>query len=368
VPHLFEPLTLRGVTSRNRIWLAPMCQYAVEKQDGVPVDWHLVQLGARAVGGFGLVMTEATAVSPEGRISPQDTGLWNGPQAEAWTGVVDFVHRQGALAGVQLAHAGRKAGSSTGSPWFVPDNARPEAAWQTIGPSPVAWNGFAAPLEMDTTAIRRVVDDFAVSAARADAVGFDVIELHGAHGYLLHEFLSPITNRRSDEYGGSLTNRARFMIEVVDAVRAAISDRKALAVRVSATDWIEGGWDPEECVELVGMLSEHGVDLVDASSGGLDERQRIPVGPGYQIGFAEQIRTATGVPTGAVGIITEPADAEAIIAAGKADVVSIGRAALREPAWPLRAAHELGVPPSQAPYQSVHLRGAWRPADATLER
>ncbi|MET0450385.1 MAG: NADH:flavin oxidoreductase/NADH oxidase [Mycobacterium sp.] len=365
---LFTPLTLRGATSRNRIWLPPMCQYAVTERDGVPTDWHLVQLGARAVGGFGLVMAEATAVTPQGRISPEDPGLWNDQQAKAWARIVEFVHDQGALAGVQLAHAGRKAGSSTGAPWFDAGTPEPTAAWETIAPSALSWNGFPAPRTMDIPDIAAVITAFAAAAQRAAAAGFDVIELHGAHGYLLHEFLSPLTNIRDDAYGGSFANRARFLIEVVDAVRDAVSDGTALVVRLSATDWIDGGWELDECIALAVRLRDHGVDLIDASSGGLDERQIIPVAPGYQVDFATQIRAGAGIPTGAVGLITEPAQAEEVIASGRADVVSIGRAALREPAWPLRAAFELGLPRSEAPYHLAHLRGAWRPTGTLLER
>jgi 2,4-dienoyl-CoA reductase-like NADH-dependent reductase (Old Yellow Enzyme family) len=365
---LFSPFTIRGVTTRNRIWLAPMCQYSVTERDGVPTDWHLVQLGARAVGGFGLVMTEAAGVSPEGRISPEDTGLWNDRQTEAWSRIVSFVHAQGAMAGVQLAHAGRKAGSSSGAPWFDPVTTGRVAAWETIGPSALSWNGFPPPREMDTADIEAVVAAFADAARRADEAGFDVIELHAAHGYLIHEFLSPLSNRRDDAYGGSAANRERFLIEVVTAVRAVLPDEKALVVRLSATDWVDGGWGLEDCVELAAQLADHGVDLIDASSGGLDERQKIPLGPGYQVGFAEGIRAKAAVPTGAVGLICDPVEAEAVIASGRADVVSIGRAALREPAWPLRAAHELGVSRSEAPYQPAHLKGAWRPAGTPLER
>ncbi|MCE0765057.1 NADH:flavin oxidoreductase/NADH oxidase [Pseudonocardia kujensis] len=361
---LFTPFTLRGVTSRNRIWLAPMCQYSVTAEDGVPTDWHLAHLGTRAAGGFGLVMTEATGVTPEGRISPRDTGLWNDRQTAAWARIVGFVHEQGAAAGVQLAHAGRKGGSSNGSWWFgsrVP-------AWETIAPSAVVWNGFPAPRAMDVADIEAVVRAFAESARRADQAGFDVVELHGAHGYLLHEFLSPLSNLRTDGYGGSFANRIRFLVEVVDATRAALPDEKALVVRLSATDWIDGGWDVAETVELAALLRDHGVDLVDASSGGLDERQQIPVGPGYQVDFAQEIRAKSGVPTGAVGLLTDPAQAEDVIVTGRADVVSIGRAALREPAWPLRAAHELGLSRFEAPYPPAYAKGAWRPADAPAER
>ncbi|MGD9959365.1 NADH:flavin oxidoreductase/NADH oxidase [Nocardioides sp.] len=363
---LFSPLTIRGVTTRNRIWLAPMCQYAVSARDGVPTDWHLTHLGARAAGGFGLVMTEAAGVTAQGRISPQDVGLWNDRHTEAWARIVRFIHEQGATAGVQLAHAGRKAGSSSGSAWFDP--AAGVADWETIGPSALPWNGFPPPRVMSRSDIQEVVAAFADAARRADEAGFEVVEVHGAHGYLLHEFLSPLSNHREDEYGGSPTNRARFLVEVVTAVRAALPRDKVLVVRLSATDWIDGGWTPEDCVELVARLSDYGVDLVDASSGGLDDRQVIPVGPGYQIGFAEQIRAGADIRTGAVGFITDPVEAEAVIAAGRADIVSIGRAALRDPSWPLRAAHELGVSRSEAPYPIPYLKGAWRPEGAALER
>lgn len=365
---LFTPFTIRGITTRNRIWLAPMCQYSVTERDGVPTDWHLVHLGARATGGFGLVMTEAAGVSPKGRISPEDTGLWNDPQTEAWSRIVSFIHDQGAVAGVQLAHAGRKAGSSSGAPWFNPGVIGRVAAWETIGPSALSWNGFPAPRMMDISDVEAVVTAFAHSARRADQAGFDVVELHAAHGYLIHEFLSPLSNQRTDRYGGSPANRARFLLEIVGAVRAALPDDKALVVRLSATDWVDGGWGPDDCVELAAQLPAYGVDLVDASSGGLDERQAIPLGPGYQIGFAEEIRKKSGIATGAVGLITDPADAEAVISSGRADIVSIGRAALRESAWPLRAAHELGVPRTAAPYPPAYSKGAWRPADTPPER
>jgi 2,4-dienoyl-CoA reductase-like NADH-dependent reductase (Old Yellow Enzyme family) len=363
---LFEPLKLRGVTTRNRIWLAPMCQYMVHNRDGVPTDWHLTHLGARAVGGFGLVMTEATAVAPQGRISWEDTGLWNSRQTQAWARIVRFIHEQGAAAGVQLAHAGRKGGSSNGASWVDP--AAGVAAWQSIGPSPVAFNQFPAPRAMTVTDIKAVVDAFAAAAHRADEAGFDVIELHGAHGYLIHSFLSPLSNQRDDEYGGSFANRVRLLFEVVDAVRAALPYEKALVVRLSATDWIDGGWAPDDTVELATQLNDRAVDLIDASTGGLDARQDIPLGPGYQVQFAEQIRAKTGARTGAVGLITDPAEAEAVIASGKSDIVSIGRPALREPYWPLRAAHELGIPRSEAPYPPAYLKGAWRPLGTALER
>lgn len=368
MPALFTPFTLRGVTTRNRIWLAPMCQYSVTECDGVPTDWHLVHLGARATGGFGLVMTEAAGVTPDGRISPQDTGMWNDRQCEAWARIVGFIHSQGAAAGIQLAHAGRKAGSSSGAPWFNPSATGRAAAWPTVGPSALSWNGFPEPRVMDTSDIAAVVAAFAEAARRADLAGFDVVELHAAHGYLIHEFLSPLSNHRDDAYGGSPAGRARFLLEVVQAVRAALSAEKALVVRLSATDWVDGGWCLDDCIELAAQLPALGVDLVDASSGGLDERQNIALGPGYQVPFADEIRARAHVPTGAVGLISDPVDAEKVLDSGRADVVSIGRAALREPAWPLRAAHELGVPRSGAPYPPAYSKGAWRPADVPLER
>lgn len=358
MPALFDPITLRGLTVRNRIWLAPMCQYAVDARDGVPTDWHLVHLGSRATGGFGLVLTEAAAVLPEGRISPQDVGIWDDAQAQAWERIVGFLHAQGAAAGVQLAHAGRKA--SIEAPWrgggTVPAD---EGGWPSVGPSATAFGRLAEPLALDAAGLRGVVDAFAAAAARADAAGFDTVELHGAHGYLLHQFLSPLANRRDDAYGGSFENRVRLLLEVVDAVRGVVPERKPVLVRLSATDWVDGGWSVEETCEVSGLLVEHGVDLVDVSSGGLDPRQQIDLGPGYQVPFAAQVRAKAGIATGAVGLITEPGQAQQVLDDGAADVVLLARAALREPAWPLRAAHELGVPAAQAPYPVQYERGAW---------
>ncbi|MBW0103261.1 NADH:flavin oxidoreductase/NADH oxidase [Pseudonocardia sp. KRD291] len=356
---LFEPITLRGVTARNRIWLSPMCQYAVDAQDGVPTDWHLVHLGARATGGFGAVVTEAAAVVPEGRISPQDAGLWNDAQAGAWARIVEFLHAHGATAGVQLAHAGRK--SSAHAPWrghgTIPVV---DGGWEPSGPSPLAFGDFAVPRALDHADIAGVIAAFAASARRADAAGFDVVELHGAHGYLLHQFLSPLSNDRDDEYGGSFDNRARLLLETVDAVRAVWPDRKPLLVRLSATDWVDGGWSAADSVELSSRLAGRGVDLVDVSSGGLDPRQEITLGPGYQVPFARDVRAGAGVATGAVGLITDPKQADDVLTTGAADVVLLARAALREPSWPLRAAHELGVPVEDAPYPVNYTRGAWR--------
>ena len=353
---LFEPITLRGMTTRNRIWLAPMCQYS--SVDGFPDDWHLVHLGARATGGFGLVMTEASAVVPEGRISPQDAGIWKDEQAEAWRRVVDFVHAQGAPIGVQLAHAGRKA--STYRPWDPRAGtvASDDGGWEAVSPSDVPFEGYAAPAALTVDQVAEVVRAFAEAARRAVSVGFDTVEIHAAHGYLLHQFLSPLSNRRDDHYGGSFENRTRLVLEVVDAVRAELPASAPLLVRISGTDWIDGGWDLEQSRRLGVLLKEHGVDLVDVSSGG-NAPASIPLEPGYQVPLSAAVREG-GIATGAVGLITDPEQAEKILANGEADVVLLARAALREPAWPLRAAHELGVPFEEAPWPDQYLRGRWR--------
>jgi 2,4-dienoyl-CoA reductase-like NADH-dependent reductase (Old Yellow Enzyme family) len=349
MPSLFDPVTLRGVTARNRIWLAPMCQYSVDRADGVPGSWHLVHLGARATGGFGLVMTEATAVSPAGRITPRDVGIWNDEQALAWQRIVEFVVAQGASPAVQLAHAGRKA--STAAPWngggYLPPH---EGGWLPAGPSPLAYQGLAVPKELTSADIERLVASFADAARRAIDAGFAVVELHAAHGYLLHEFLSPLSNNRKDGYGGCFDNRVRLTLEVVDAIRGVLPDQTPLLVRLSATDWVDGGWSLDDTVRLSSLLAEHGVDLVDLSSGGNDRRQHIPVQPGYQVPFARAVRREARLPTAAVGLITEPKQAQAILDEESADVVLLARAALRESAWPLRAAAELGVPPAEVPY------------------
>ncbi|MEO5853293.1 MAG: NADH:flavin oxidoreductase/NADH oxidase [Nocardioides sp.] len=351
---LFDPITLRSLTVRNRIWLSPMCQYSAV--DGVPDDWHLVHLGARATGGFGLVLTEAAGVTPEGRISPQDAGIWNDEQAEAWSRIFAFAHAQGAATGVQLAHAGRKA--STYRPWADSSGTVPaeEGGWTTSAPSTVAFDGYAEPAAMTLDEIADVVTAFADAAVRSLAAGADTVEIHAAHGYLLHQFLSPLSNRRDDDYGGSFENRVRLVLETVDAVRGVLPDSAPLLVRISGTDWLEGGWDLEQSTRLGGPLREHGVDLVDVSSGG-NARASIPVGPGYQVALAAGVRSA-GIATGAVGMITEPAQAEQVLASGQADVVLLARAALREPAWPLRAAHELGVAVDDAPWPDQYARAA----------
>ena len=337
---LFSPLTLRGTTFPNRAWVSPMCQYS--SQDGLPTDWHLVHLGSLARGGAGLVLTEATAVTPEGRISPQDAGIWNDAQAQAYEPIVRFIHDQGAVAGIQLAHAGRKG--STRAPWlgrgYVPIE---DGGWVTVGASPVGYAEWPAPIELDGPALAELVEAWAAAARRADTAGFDVVEIHAAHGYLLHQFLSPLSNQRADGYGGDLAGRGRLLLEIVDAVRAAWPEDKPLFVRVSATDWVAGGLDVDEVAELSRVLVDHGVDLIDVSSGGNSPDQKIVIEPGYQVPFAEQIRARSGLPVAAVGLITEPEQAEKILAGDSADAVLLARAVLREPTWPQRAAFELGT-------------------------
>lgn len=336
---LFSPLTLRGRTARNRLWVAPMCQYSAV--DGVPQEWHRTHLVQFAVGGAGIVIAEATAVSPEARISPDDTGLWNDAQVAAWAPITAAVRANGALAGVQLGHAGRKA--STWSPFAGHRGSVPLAAggWTTVAPSAVAFDGYAVPIAMDAAAIEKVVADFAAAARRAVAAGFDVIEIHAAHGYLLHEFLSPLSNLRDDEYGGSLENRARLLLRIVDAVRDAAPDA-LLFVRFSASDWAEGGWDVEETTTVARWASERGADFFDISSGGLVAHQRIATGPGYQVGFAAAVRRGAEKPVSAVGLITTGAQAEQILASGDADAIMAGREWLRDPHFALRASTELG--------------------------
>jgi 2,4-dienoyl-CoA reductase-like NADH-dependent reductase (Old Yellow Enzyme family) len=323
--HLFSPIQLRTVTARNRIWISPMCQYSVFKEDGVATSWHMVHLGSRAVGGAGLIIVEATAVEARGRISARDLGLWNEEQAAALAPVVSFMTEHGAVPVIQLAHAGRKAG--------VPG---------AIAPSAVAFEKMPVPQEMGAAEIEAVLSGFERSARFAVEAGFQGIELHGAHGYLLHEFLSPISNQRTDEYGGNLENRSRLLREVVQVVRGALPGSLPLFVRISASDWIEGGWDIDESVELSRMLAGLGVDLIDASSGGLSLAQQVRIGPGYQVPFAERIRREAGIPTAAVGLITDAEQADAIVREGKADAVLIARASLRNPYWPIHAARQLG--------------------------
>lgn len=337
---LFTPVQVRKTTIRNRAWVAPMCQYSAV--DGVPNDWHLVHLGSFARGGAGLVITEASAVSPEGRISPADAGIWNDTQRDAWARIVAFLREQGATPGMQLAHAGRKA--STRAPFdgrgSVPAD---EGGWETVAPSAVAYPGYDTPRELTGAEIDQVVEDFVAAAGRALDAGFEVLEVHAAHGYLIHQFLSPLSNQRTDEYGGSFDNRVRLLLRVVEAVRAAVPESTPLLVRISATDWVEGGWDADDSVALAKLLREADVDLIDVSTGG-NAPAEIPVEPGYQVAYARRIRAEADIPTGAVGLITEPKQAEEILTDGAADVVLLARAMLRDPHWALRAAHELGVP------------------------
>lgn len=337
---LFEPLRLREVEFRNRIWISPMCQYS--SVDGMPTDWHMVHLGSRAVGGAGLVVVEATAVSPEGRISPSDSGIWSDAQAEAFKPITRFIREQGSRAGIQLAHAGRKA--STAEPWnggkMVSEEDR---GWQVLAPSAVRFDAdYPMPAAMTGSDIRKVIGDFVAAARRAVEAGFEVIEIHAAHGYLLHEFLSPLSNRRTDEYGGDLENRMRFPLQVAEAVRSEVPEALPVFVRISATDWTPDGWDLEQSVEFSTRLKEIGIDLVDVSSGGNVPDAKIEIGPGYQVPFAREIRRTAGIATSAVGLITEPKQAEEILQEGSADAVMIARESLRDPYFPIRAAQELG--------------------------
>ena len=340
---LLDPLTIRDVTFANRVFVSPMCQYS--SASGYANDWHLVHLGSRAVGGAGLVLTEATAVLPQGRISPQDLGIWEDGHVEMLTKIVRFIHEQGSVAGMQLAHAGRKA--STSRPWeghnAVPES---EGGWtKVIAPSALPFSEtYPMPQELTAAGIREVTDAFAAAARRACQAGIRVVEIHAAHGYLIHEFLSPLSNRRTDEYGGSFENRTRLCREIVEAVRSAWPKELPLFIRISATDWVDGGWTLEESVRLVLELKELGVDLIDCSSGGNVPHAEIPVGPGYQTMFAERIRREAGIMTGAVGMITSPQQADQIIRTGQADAVIMAREFLRDPYWPLRAGRELKQP------------------------
>jgi 2,4-dienoyl-CoA reductase-like NADH-dependent reductase (Old Yellow Enzyme family) len=342
VPKLFEPLAVRGVTLRNRVAVSPMCMYSAS--EGLVGPWHLPHLGSRAVGGAGLVIAEATAVEARGRISPGCPGIWNDAQAAAWAPVAAFIKSQGAVPGIQLAHAGRKA--SAALPWNGGAHlTESEGGWPIVAPSAVAFGGALArvPDALDLGGIADLREAFVDAARRSLAAGFEWIELHAAHGYLLHQFLSPLSNRRTDGYGGSFDHRVRLLLEVVSDVRLAWPQSLPLAVRLSCTDWEPGGWDLEQSVALAGRLKDLGVDLVDCSSGGMTPTAKVPVGPGYQVPFAEAVR-GTGLLAGAVGMISEPAQAEAIIAEGRADLVLLARAFLRDPYWASHAARALGAP------------------------
>jgi 2,4-dienoyl-CoA reductase-like NADH-dependent reductase (Old Yellow Enzyme family) len=353
MPHLFSKLRMRDVDFANRIGVSPMCQYS--SVDGYANDWHFAHLAARAIGGAALVFTEAAAVTPEGRISPQDLGVWTERHFEPLERIARFVASQGARAGIQLAHAGRKG--STYRPG-AGQGAIPETAdgWRPVAPSPIAFSDtFANPDELTVNQIKTLQSAFALAAERAAAAGFDVIEIHAAHGYLIHEFLSPFSNRRVDAYGGSFENRTRFLRECVAAVRRSLPERCPLFVRISATDWAEGGWDIDQSVELARLLLALGVDVIDCSSGGNLEKADIPVGPGYQTPFAERIRREANIATAAVGMITGPAQADQIIRNDQADLVLLAREMLRDPYWPLHAAQELG---QIAPWPRQYLRAA----------
>jgi 2,4-dienoyl-CoA reductase-like NADH-dependent reductase (Old Yellow Enzyme family) len=348
---LFTPFQQRSVTLRNRVVVSPMCQYSCA--DGLADEWHLVHLGSRAIGGAGAVIAEATAVAPEGRISPADCGLWNDAQAQAFRPVSAFIKAHGAVPGIQLAHAGRKA--STAAPWHGGAPVGPDGdGWRTVAPSPLRFSGgYPEPHELAEGEIAELVAAFAAATRRSLAAGFEIVEVHMAHGYLLHQFLSPLTNRRNDAYGGDLEGRMRFPLQVARAVRGEWPETLPLWVRISATDWVEGGWDPAQSIALARHLAALGIDLIDCSSGGLVPHAHVPVAPGYQVPFAAAIRRGAGIATGAVGLITQSVQAEQILAAGDADVVLLARAFLRDPYWPLHAARELGA---AAPWPPQYLR------------
>ena len=339
---LFESITIRDLTVRNRVWVAPMCQYSAEERDGVPTEWHLVHYGARAAGGAGLVVVEATAVAPEGRISPWDTGIWDDEQADGWAYIVDFMHGQGAAVGIQLAHAGRKASiyrewSGRGS---VPLS---DGGWQTVSATDEAFTGYESPRKLETAEVSDIVKEFIAAARRSQDAGFDAIEIHAAHGYLIHQFLSPLTNQRDDIYGGDLENRARFLLEIVSGIRAEVGEGMPIMVRFSATDYVEGGWDETQTSTVAAWCAEAGADLFDISTGGLVTGVTIPSGPGYQVPIAQFVADRVDSPVAVVGQITTGAQAEEILQRGTVEVIMIGRAELRDPMWPFRAAHELGV-------------------------
>ena len=338
--HLFSPITFKSVTLKNRIAVSPMCQYS--SHEGFANYWHLVHLGARAIGGAGLIMTEATAVTPEGRISPQDLGIWSDEHINSLKEIVDFIEKHDAFAGIQLAHAGRKA--STKMPWDGRGMVdRKQGGWVPVAPSQIPFSSDSAiPKELSITDIQAVITAFARAAERALAAGFKVLEIHSAHGYLLHEFLSPLANQRTDQYGGVYENRIRFLLELIDAVKKVWPARLPLFVRISATDWVDGGWNLEDTLKLAPYLKEKGIDLIDTSSGGMVMNAPIPAGAGYQTMFAEQIRRKAEIATGAVGGIMSPSQADHIIRTGQADIVLIGREMLRNPYWPLKAAKKLG--------------------------
>lgn len=341
MPHLFKPLNIRELTFKNRIFVSPMCQYSA--MDGVPNDWHLVHLGSRAVGGAALIIAEATSISPEGRISHGDLGIWNDVQVNSFKKICNFIHEQGGIAGIQLAHAGRKA--STNLSWLRDENLEALHSWQTLAPSPIAFaEHYRVPKELSLSEIEMLIAQFVKAAERSLAAGFKVVEIHMAHGYLLHEFLSPISNKRTDIYGGPLENRMRLPLYVAEQVRKKWPSSLPVFVRISATDWLHSeGWTLQDSIEFSKKLKSLGVDLIDCSSGGNTPDAKIPIGPGYQVQFAEAIRKEASILSGAVGMITEARQANEIISTEKADVVLLARELLRDPYWPLHAAKVLGA-------------------------
>jgi 2,4-dienoyl-CoA reductase-like NADH-dependent reductase (Old Yellow Enzyme family) len=364
---LLEPISVRTMRFANRAWVAPMSQYSVRYGDGMPTDWHLIHYGAFAQGGFGLILTEAMAVNPVGRVTLQDVGLWSDLQVSGWRKLTDFVHGQRLTCsdgsktpvriGVQLSHSGRKGSSRR--PFPGEDSMAYEhgnIGWTTMGPSPIPYPGYTSPHELTTDEITRIIADFVAAAKRADRAGFDVLEINAAHGYLLHSFYSPLSNHRNDSYGGSFSNRVRLVREVTSAVRHVWHG--PLFVRIAATDWTLGGWDSNDAVSLAVLLRMDGADLIDVSSGG-NALTDVPAQPGYQMPFSKQIRQFAGVQTACGGLITSPKDASEFVKSEQTDAVLLGRVALREPHWPQRAAHELNVPLKYAPYQPQDLRGAW---------
>ena len=355
MPKLFEPIKLRELEVKNRIWISPMCQYSAENKDGMPGTWQQVHLGSRAIGGAGLILVEASGVAPEGRITPWCTGIWNDEQSAAWKTIVDICHSHGSKVAMQLAHAGRKASvhrewSGVGS---IPIS---EGGWQSVSATDVAFGDYAAPRRLTAAEIKDLVQAFAKAATRSVSAGFDAVEIHGAHGYLIHQFLSPLSNDRDDQYGGSLENRARLLMEVIAAVRNVIPETMPLFLRLSATDYAPGGWDPDQTAEVSGWATDAGVDLIDVSSGGIITGVKIPSGPGYQVPLAKHVSERIKKPVSAVGQITEGKQAEEILQSGAVDVILIGRASLRDPYWPLRAAHELGV---DVAWPKQYERGIW---------
>ena len=359
---ILELMTMRGLTARNRLWLPPMCMYTVEAQDGVVTDWHVVHYASRAVGGFGTVIVEATAVTPEGRLSPYDLGLWSDEQVAGQRRLVEAIHAGGALAGIQIGHGGRKSGTAPWRPKVEGARTGTLEGWELLAPSAIPYPEHAVPAELDESGINRIVEAFAAAARRAVEAGYDVVEIHGAHGYLIHEFRSPLSNQRTDSYGGSAENRQRFPLEVVRAVREAVGTDTVLDIRLSASDWADGGVTGEETAAFSRELVEAGVDVLHISSGG-NVPAAVPVGPGYQLPLAQQVRQAvagTGVPVVGVGLIEEAAQAEQALITGQVDAIAVGRAALRDPYLPLRWAADLGARSwDEAPWPIQYWRGTW---------